>query len=357
MSESGDFAPAPHWEGYDFASARKAYADHVDRSYADAVSKGVAATDLVPEQVATDCEAPLVICCDVTGSMGEWPATIFSKLPYLEHEGQEYLGQDMEISFCAIGDAFSDQYPLQVRPFVRGAELKTSLEALVHEKGGGGTSEESYDLAALYYARHCHTPKAIRTPILIIVGDEGVYGFVDREKAQQHAHVELSQRLETKALFSELRQKFRVYVVRKPYGSSSDNAPSPAEKRIREQWSGLLGDGHVVSLPEASRVVDVIFGILAQETGRVDYFVEELRERQGKDEDGAHKIDVVLKSVRAIHSTSHKPALAAPDPAAGKSVTRREADQPTRKAAPLLDAPAPSGGSRRSRKSKPRRKG
>jgi hypothetical protein len=29
--------------------------------------------------------------------MGDWPATMFSKLPYLENEGKEYLGEDFEI--------------------------------------------------------------------------------------------------------------------------------------------------------------------------------------------------------------------------------------------------------------------
>lgn len=95
MSEAGDYTPAPCWSGHNFKSARRAYDDVVDRSYNDAVSKGVDRGDLVPDSLTTDCEAPLVIVCDVTGSMGEWPATIFSKLPYLEFEAKEYLGEGL----------------------------------------------------------------------------------------------------------------------------------------------------------------------------------------------------------------------------------------------------------------------
>src|SRR5688572_4555721 len=99
MSESGDYTPAPYWSGYDANSARKAYADRINKSMNEAVSAGVSVSDLVPPSLTTGCESPLAICCDVTGSMGEWPQVIFQKLPYLEHEAGEYLGEDVEVSF------------------------------------------------------------------------------------------------------------------------------------------------------------------------------------------------------------------------------------------------------------------
>ena len=170
MSEAGDFTPGV-WAGYDFSSARKKYDVHVGRSYGDAVAKRKKATDLVPASLTTNSESPLVIACDVTGSMGEWPAVIFSKLPYLELEGKEYLGPTMEISFAAIGDAYCDQYPLQVRPFTSGTDLKSQLEELVIEGGGGGQACESYELAALYYSRNVGMPNAIK-PIFVYIGDE-----------------------------------------------------------------------------------------------------------------------------------------------------------------------------------------
>ena len=35
-------------------------------------------------------EVPIVIVTDLTGSMHDWPGTIFSKLPYLDNELKEY---------------------------------------------------------------------------------------------------------------------------------------------------------------------------------------------------------------------------------------------------------------------------
>lgn len=318
MSESADYTPAPHWGGYDFKSARRAYVHHVDRSYKDAVEKSVDPNTLIPDCLSTNCESPLVIACDVTGSMGEWPATIFSKLPYLEHEGQEYLGEDMEISFAAVGDAYSDNYPLQIQDFAKKADLKSALEKLIHEKGGGGSSEESYDLAASYYAHNCEMPKAIRKPIFIFIGDEGVYQTLNEDHTNRWARVTSSEKINPTALFESLKKKFNVYVIRKPYNCSGNN-PSPAETRIKDQWCKLLGDDHVVSLPDPARVVDVIFGILAQEVGRVPYFEKELTDRQNKDTDGKKKIDIVLKSLRTIHKPTMKKL---PPVDRAKSITR-----------------------------------
>lgn len=339
MSESGDYVPAPHWGGHDFASARRAYADKVVSAGPSIAAKlSVDAASLVPELLETDCESPLVIACDVTGSMQEWPATIFSKLPYLEHEGKEYLGKNMKICFAAIGDYHSDKYPLQVREFVEGAELKTNLEALINEQGGGGSSEESYDLAALYFAKCCNCPKAIRKPILIMIGDEGIYSFVDQEAAEEYCKMTVKKgELTPSKVFKDLQEKFAVYVIRKPYNCTTNNR-STREIAIHQQWVDLLGDDHVVSLPDPNRVVDVIFGILAKETGRVDYFKDELEGRQGKDTDGAHKIDVVLKSLRSIHENIDGPASLKKigGPKGGRSVTKgKKSSSPKSKS--LLD--------------------
>lgn len=355
MSESGDFTPAPHWAGHDFASARNMYDDHVRTSYADAVVNKVEATDLVPDKLVCQCENPLVIVCDVTGSMGTWPATIFSKLPYLEHEGKEYLGDDMQISFAAVGDAFSDQYALQVQPFVNGVELKNSLEKLIIEGGGGGTGEESYDLAALYYAKNAEFPNAIRKPILIFIGDEGIYSFIAEDKAKRFAKVEFAARDYAKAkamvdedkrhsgheritpeqIFQDLKAKYNVYLIRKSYGDV-DNKPTGKEAAIHDQWVKMLGVDHVVSMPEPERVVDVIFGLLAKESDRIGYFEEELKDRQLKDVDGDKKVSIVMKSLKTVHTSPASIKKIAGPHSSGKSIMAEESVGRT-KSISLLD--------------------
>jgi len=337
MSESGDFTPAAHWAGYDFASARRSYVSHAARSYTDAVTKGVKAASLVPASITTDSEQALVIACDVTGSMQEWPATIFSKLPYLEHEAAEYMGSQVRTSFAAIGDLHSDKYPLQVSDFVEGLGMKDALEKLVIERGGGGTSEESYELCALYYAHNCHMPNVIRKPVFVFIGDEGVYPTIAKEHAETLAKVLTESTVNLiDDIFEKLKEKFNVYVIRKPYGGTV-NAPTPDETRIRNQWIKLLGEENVIGLPDPNRVVDVIFGILAKESNKVEYFVEELKERQGKDVDGDKKIEMVMKSLKTLHSKAKTVAKKLPPPSRAVSVTKRKTKGAAVKSVSLLD--------------------
>lgn len=312
MTESADYNPG-HWRGHDFGSARKHFDRHAGRSYDDAKTSGKKSKDLIVSSLVTESPAPLLILCDVTGSMGEWPAVIFSKLPYLELEGQEYLGKDMEICFGAVGDAFSDEYPLQIRPFTKGVDLKKRLEELVIEGQGGGQTTESYELAALYCARNISMPKAIH-PILIFIGDEQPYDFVDKAHAKGLASVTLQGRLSTKEIFEELKQKYAVYLIRKPYHLSSENDISDTDLRIHRAWAQLLGEDHICDLPKADRVVDVIFGILAKETGRIEYFREEIEGRQKPGQ-----VEMAYKSLRTIHAL---PSKGSKTPT-GHSVTRK----------------------------------
>lgn len=289
MSESGDYTPAAHWKGHDFVSAKRAYRDVADRSLKEAVAKKIDPKGLFPKKLTTNSEAPLVIGFDVTASMDDWPVTICSKLPYLEFEGQEYLGDGMEISWCAFGDATkNDKYPFQAREFCKGKKLKTELDKLIHERGGGGNQCESYDLAALYYARNCEMPEAIRKPIFIFICDEGIM-----TSANPGSWTNTDGDGDWKKWFGELSQKFSVYCIRKNYHGS--------DTEIHRQWVDTLGEGRVVRLQDPNRVVDVIFGLLAKETGRIEYFEDELAERQGKDSDGDEKIAIVMKSLHSVH--------------------------------------------------------
>lgn len=302
MAETSDYSPGD-WKGYDFDAARKTYDKHVGRSYSAAKADNKRVADLVPAKLTTESPAPLTILVDVTGSMGDWPAVMFSKLPYMDNECKEYLGEDFELSFAAVGDANSDQYPIQIRPFAKGRDMEQQLKELVIEGGGGGQCSESYELTALYYARNVEMPNAKR-PIMIIIGDEGFYDHISKDHAKM-AHVKLgSADIKTETVFEELKEKYSIYLIRKPYSSSDD-------KYIQKKWEDLIGKEHIAILPSADRVVDVIFGILAQEKNKVDYFKKEIEDRQRPDQ-----VDTVYKSLKTIHAIPAK----VEDDGSGKSV-------------------------------------
>lgn len=299
MAEGSDYTPG-NWAGHDFASARAHYDVHAGRSYDNARTTNVSASDLVAVSITTNTPHPLIIQCDVTGSMSGWPNTIFSKLPYLDHEMRtEYLSEDAEVCFGAISDT-GDSYPFQIQPFAKGTKMKEALEKLVITDGGTGPEHycEAYSIAALYSARNIQMPLAIIKPILIMIGDEKPYHLVSRNDAKNAAKVDLESSLTAEQIFRELMEKYSVYLIQKPYGSSSFGGDelTGVTREIHERWVGLIGKERIAFLPEAGRVVDVIFGILAHEAGRSDYFRKELEGRQK-----AGQVKTVYTALRTIH--------------------------------------------------------
>jgi hypothetical protein len=295
MSEGADYSTSCFDHSHDFGDARRTYDAHVGRSYGDAVSSGKSKNDLLPKSLKTDSDSLLVISCDETGSMGEWPKTIFSKLPYLDHEARtEYLSPDVVASFSAFGDARNgEDYPVQARPFAKKGELKKRLLELVIEGKGGANIHESAELAMLYYATNVEMPKATKS-VFILITDEKPYDSVTPNMAAA-IHVDLKKTISTKEIVEQLRRKFSVYLILKPYG---DGDPSTSAE-VRRTWLRYLNQDHIADLADPERVVDVIFGILAQESGRVDYFHKEIEERQRPDQ-----VETVYKSLKTIHVIS-----------------------------------------------------
>jgi len=300
MSESGDYTPRI-WKDHDFGSARAAYDRHVGRSYDDAKTSGKKLSDVLPKTLSTTSRAPLILVCDETGSMGDWPATIFSKLPYLYNEAHDnYLGPDVEISFGAFGDVHcGEEYAVQARPFANKDDVKKRLKELIIEGGGGGQIMESSELVALYYARNCDMPNAEK-PIYIFVTDEYCWDPISVATAEQFG-VSLTGKLTAKEVFAELNRKYSVYLIQKPYGDETSEK-GHTTSQVRKKWLQHFDEGHIALLADPNRVVDVIFGILAAESGKIDYFKKELEDRQLKDADGAAKVDTVYKALHTIHN-------------------------------------------------------
>lgn len=308
MTEFADYSPAS-WRGHDYESARSAYReydDHTKRSYADAKAAKKTVKDLVVPALYSEALATALIFIDVTGSMHEWPKIIFSKLPFFELESRIYLGQDLEFAFGAIGDATPDvdDYPLQVRPFTKDADLETRMNELVREGGGGGQTTESYELAGLYALRNVSMPNAVKS-IFIIIGDEQPYDFVDPKQAKQYARIEIPQRIPTNEVFTELKRKYAVYFVQKPYGIAGvqkENRMSDIDRRVYHTWSSLIGEDHIAFLPDPGRVIDVILGIFAKETKKIPYYRTEIEERQKPDQ-----VKTAYKSLETIHAALPEP--------------------------------------------------
>lgn len=301
MSEDYDYNPTA-WAGHDYTKARAAYASHVGSSYRDATTRGVKAADCVEDTLSTTAMRPLIVVIDGTGSMGDWPGTMFSKLPFLDHEVRWYLGDDAEVAFLVVGDSLAgDRYPLQSQPFGSGKDLEKALTNLIIEGGGGFNDGESYALAALYLARNLDV-SPLAEPIVIFIGDEPINSPTSVSDAKAYCKVDLERSISSGRSFQELRERASVYFIHKPYGYDTftdDGKLGGGTRAAHNSWSKVIDPDCIARLADPNRVVDVIFGILAREVDRVDDFREEIEGRQNPDQ-----VDVVYESLKTIHAVT-----------------------------------------------------
>jgi|JI10StandDraft_1071094.scaffolds.fasta_scaffold23927_2 hypothetical protein len=120
---------------------------------------------------------PIIITCDVTGSMGVTAEVMIKKgcgLIFKEIYDRKPV-PDPHIMFAATGDANFDSAPLQMTQFEASIVLADQLERVWIEAGGGGNSGESYHLpwyAAAHMVRADAIMKRKQKGWIFTIGDE-----------------------------------------------------------------------------------------------------------------------------------------------------------------------------------------
>lgn len=201
--------------GYDrFAASQGAAAPTSIRELVKPLGRSLDCLDDSPDKPST----PIVVAFDVTRSRGDDVKIIFDKLPMLIGQaiGKNYV-ENPKISFCAIGDATDgDKAPLQVGSFQSDTTLDTIMANMWLEKGGGGSGQESYELAAYMYARHSRLDslsKRGEKGYFFFIGDEGFYPAVSAPQVSRIIGDSLTADIPTKSIFDELREKYEVFYI------------------------------------------------------------------------------------------------------------------------------------------------
>lgn len=217
---------------------------------------------------------PIVFALDVTGSMGDWSKIIYDKMPmfYGQIKEKNYL-EDPSISFCGIGDATCDEAPLQVSDFAEGTSIDSQLKSLYLEGGGGGGFCESYELAAFFYLKNCEL-LGHEYPFFFITGDETYYEKLKTKYINKVLGTFQKEDLDARGIFHELKRKFNVFLIKKPYDS-------PNEVKVRKLWIEALGEERVLDIQNAKACIDVILGAIAITTGkrRLNEYIADMKER------------------------------------------------------------------------------
>lgn len=201
-------------------------------------------------------KSPIIVVLDVTGSNIGFARVVYDKLPmfYGQIEQKGYL-KDFDISFCAVGDAYTDKYPLQICDFAKGIELDSWLEKIVLESGGGGQGMESYELAAYYLYKNTRFV-AGSEPIIFFIGDEKPYPTVDRSQAEKFDIECFESGIKP---FELLRKKVNdnVFMLLNKYMGRYFKDGTVA------CWEKLLAPEHVIKIGEEKAIVDLMLGIIS----------------------------------------------------------------------------------------------
>jgi hypothetical protein len=211
----------------------------------------------------------IVFALDVTGSMGEIPKLMATQqLPIFMKILTDCQIRDPQLLFMAVGDAVSDNAPLQVGQFESTAELMDQwLTWSYLEGGGGGTGQESYELGLYFLAMHsemdCMTKRKKRG-YLFMTGDEIPYPTLSKHSVETIIGDRLDEDLTCEEIVAEMQ---KVYV---PFFIIPERSRA---RKCERRWRDLLGD-HVLCLESPIDVCFVAAGAMLLNEGRVSNIKE-----------------------------------------------------------------------------------
>ncbi|MBI1889866.1 MAG: VWA domain-containing protein [Burkholderiales bacterium] len=180
----------------------------------------------------------IAFALDVTGSMGDIPRLLATReLPTFMKLIMGCGIPDPQLLFMAIGDATSDNAPLQIGQFESTAELMDQwLTWSYLEGGGGGSGSESYELAFYMLAQHTDIDcwvKRKKRGYLFMTGDELPYPAVSRHQIEALVGEKLDEDIPIEEVIAAAAETYHLFFL----------IPDLQRRRNCEsRWRDLLGD-------------------------------------------------------------------------------------------------------------------
>lgn len=199
---------------------------------------------------------PVMIFVDDTGSMGHLAENIIKRgLGIIMKEIYERKPiSDPHILCGAVGDAYSDQAPLQASQFEAEVDpLTKQIEKVWIEANGGGNGGESY-LAAWWFAAHKTKCDAIqkrnRKGYLFTIGDEAVHNELTKSQIKDIFGEDVESNVNAKDLFDVVSQNWEVFHLIVPTESTK-------AQKAKEKWQKILGE-RAIEVIDHEKLAEVI---------------------------------------------------------------------------------------------------
>ena len=243
----------------------------------------------------------VLIGLDVTGSMDIIPKSLLQgRLGNLMIDLKKTFNnpnENLQISFAGIGDAKTDEAPLQVTHFESDNRFSQQLQKIWLEGHGGGNGGESYNLLWWYAANKTHlnyVQQDKRKGILITIGDDNVHPNLTSNEIQMWLDPKYDGGdISNQVLIEAARQQYDIYHIIITDGNAYQqdylrNAKKSQTQQTNEtqQWKNMLGEENVI-LSKSNLVADAIADIIKkhrplQKPG-LENLTEEAWEKQNKE--------------------------------------------------------------------------
>ena len=254
----------------------------------------------------------IAFALDVTGSMGDIPQLLAKQeLPNFMKLLTTCGVAHPQLMFMAIGDATSDQAPLQIGQFESTAELMDQwLTWSYLEGGGGGSGEESYDLAFYIAAQHTDMDNWVKRKkkgYLFVTGDELPYPAVSRHQIEALVGEKLDEDIPIEEVIAAAAETYHVFFL----------VPDLARRRRCEaRWRDLLGE-HAICMESALDTCAVAAGIVAL-TEKLIPSLDALAEILSKDGFSKERVGSTIRALQNYGATLHLPSATTQGSAIGK---------------------------------------
>ncbi len=205
----------------------------------------------------------LALFFDQTGSMHSLPKVFQEKLDKLMTMVKVKSGlDDLQMLFGAIGDAHNrEQFPFQVGQFEADNRADEQLTHIILEGQGGGSSEESYDLA-YFWAGHMvaldSLEKRGEKGYMFTVGDEKFYPNLSGAMIEQvfGRRVIQDDHLSFQDILAKAQENFECFHLHCRQGNHG------TDEHVIGPWRDLLGQ-RLVFLDDGAQICEVVAGIVA----------------------------------------------------------------------------------------------
>ncbi len=206
----------------------------------------------------------IAFALDVTGSMGDIPRLLAKQeLPNFMKLLTACGVPDPQLMFMAIGDATSDHASLQVGQFESTAELMDQwLTWSYLEGGGGGSGQESYELAFYIAAQHTDMDNLVKRKkkgYLFLTGDELPYPAVSRHQIEALVGEKLDEDIPVEEVIAAAAESYHLFFLIPDLGR---------RQRCEARWRELLGD-HTICMESPTDACSVAAAIVALTEKRI----------------------------------------------------------------------------------------